>query len=91
VRPDLPTGTVTFVFTDAEGLTSLLDELGTEGYAAALADHRTVIRQACIQDGRRLGGHPGRRVLLRFPTTPVALHAAAEFTDHLDANGQIRV
>jgi class 3 adenylate cyclase len=51
VRPDLPTGTVTFVFTDVEGSTSLLNELGAEGYAAALADHRTVIREACIRDG----------------------------------------
>jgi class 3 adenylate cyclase len=29
VRPELPTGTVTFVFTDIEGSTSLLSELVT--------------------------------------------------------------
>ena len=41
---ELPAGTVTFVFTDIEGSTRLLDELGGENYAAALADHRRVIR-----------------------------------------------
>jgi class 3 adenylate cyclase len=51
VRPDLPTGTITFVFTDVEGSTSLLNELGAEAYADALADHRAVIREACIRNG----------------------------------------
>ena len=36
----LPTGTVTFLFTDIEGSTRLLDELGEDGYAEALAEHR---------------------------------------------------
>ena len=53
----LPTGTVTFLFTDIEGSTRLLEELGTEAYAQALAAHRKVIRAACAaQDGvERLG------------------------------------
>jgi class 3 adenylate cyclase len=34
VRADLPTGTVTFLFTDVEGSTRLLDEFGTEAWAA---------------------------------------------------------
>ena len=33
---DLPAGTVTFLFTDIEGSTRLLRELGTDGYADAL-------------------------------------------------------
>ncbi len=45
--PDLPSGTVTFLFTDVEGSTKLLHELGAEGYAAALAEHRRVVRDAC--------------------------------------------
>ena len=32
----LPTGTVTFLFTDIEGSTSSLHELGAEGYADVL-------------------------------------------------------
>ena len=39
-------GTVTFVFTDVEGSTKLLHELGPEGYAQALAGHRRVPREA---------------------------------------------
>jgi class 3 adenylate cyclase len=36
---DLPSGTVSFLFTDIEGSTRLLQELG-DGYAEALAEHR---------------------------------------------------
>jgi class 3 adenylate cyclase len=37
---ELPRGTVTFLFTDIEGSTQLLHELGAAGYAEALARHR---------------------------------------------------
>jgi len=47
----LPAGTVTFLFTDIEGSTRLLHELGPEGYAAALAEHRRVLRQAFAAHG----------------------------------------
>ena len=47
---DLPSGTVTFLFTDIEGSTRLLHELG-EGYAAALAGHRRVLRAAFSAHG----------------------------------------
>jgi class 3 adenylate cyclase len=47
VSAELLTGTVTFVFTDVEGSTRLLDRLGAEGYAAALDGHRRVVRAAC--------------------------------------------
>jgi hypothetical protein len=40
VRRDLPSGTVTFLFTDVEGSTKLLHELGAERYAEALAENR---------------------------------------------------
>ena len=47
MRREFPTGTVTFLFTDVEGSTKLLHELGAEAYAEALAEHRRVIREAC--------------------------------------------
>ena len=91
MRPDLPTGTVTFVFTDVEGSTSLLNELGAEAYADALAAHRAVIREACIRNGGVEVDTQGDAFFFAFPTAPGALDAASEFTDHLAANGQIRV
>src|SRR5438105_15627198 len=42
---ELPTGTATFLFTDIEGSTKLLHELG-DAYAEALAEHRRVLRDA---------------------------------------------
>jgi class 3 adenylate cyclase len=40
---ELPTGTVTFLFTDVEGSTRLLHELGDE-YEGVLAEHRRILR-----------------------------------------------
>ncbi len=44
VRRDLPVGTVAFLFTDVEGSTKLLHELGAKCYAEALAEHRRLVR-----------------------------------------------
>ena len=44
--PEQPAGSVTLVFTDIEGSTRLLRELGEEAYRDALAEHRRVVRQA---------------------------------------------
>lgn len=46
VRPDLPSGEVTLLFTDVEGSTRLLHEVGPERYAMALDAHRGLIRKA---------------------------------------------
>ncbi len=43
--PELPTGTVTFVFTDVEGSTRLVRELG-DSYVGVIADHRRLVREA---------------------------------------------
>ena len=43
---ELPSGTVTLVFTDVEGSTQLLHELGAERYGRALAKHRRLLRSA---------------------------------------------
>ena len=39
-------GTVTFAFTDIEGSTKLLQELGDDGYAIVSRDHRRIVREA---------------------------------------------
>ena len=87
---DLPTGTVTFVFTDVEGSTKLLHELGAEAYADALAEHRRVIREACAAGGGVEVDTQGDAFFFAFPTAPGALAAAAALTKGL-APGQIHV
>jgi class 3 adenylate cyclase len=47
----LPTGTVTLLFTDIEGSTRLLHELGAADYAEALADHRRILRDVVAAHG----------------------------------------
>jgi predicted ATPase/class 3 adenylate cyclase len=47
---DLPTGTVTFLFTDIEGSTRLLAELG-DAYEGVLAEHRRILREAFTRHG----------------------------------------
>ena len=44
--PGLPTGTVTFLFTDIEGSTDLLQRLGDHRYAEVLQEHRRLLREA---------------------------------------------
>jgi peptide/nickel transport system substrate-binding protein len=44
----LPTGTVTFLFTDIEGSTRLLKQL-RDGYAAVLVEHERIIRAALAE------------------------------------------
>jgi predicted ATPase len=91
VRLELPTGTVTFLFTDVEGSTSLLNEFGAESYAAALAEHRAVIRDACAGHGGVEVDTQGDAFFFAFPTAPGALGAASEFMERLAADGAIRV
>jgi predicted ATPase len=85
VRDDLPRGTVTFLFTDVESSTRLLHELGAERYADALAEHRSVIRDACVGEGGLEVDTQGDAFFFAFPTAPGALTAAAAFSKNLAA------
>jgi predicted ATPase len=86
----LPAGTVTFLFTDVEGSTRLLDSLGQERYAQALADHRVALRAAFAAHGGVEVDTQGDAFFVAFPTAPGAVAAAAAATDAL-AGGPIRV
>jgi class 3 adenylate cyclase len=73
----LPTGTVTFLFTDVEGSTKLLHELGAERYGEALAEHRRVLREAFAAHGGVEVDTQGDAFFFAFSTAPGALEAAA--------------
>jgi len=90
VRRELPSGTVSFLFTDVEGSTRLLHELGADDYAEALAGHRRVLREAFSAHGGVEVDTQGDAFFVAFPTAPGALRAAAEALEGLAA-GQIRV
>jgi predicted ATPase len=89
MRP-LPSGTVTFLFSDIEGSTRLLDELGAEIYAAALAEHRRVMREAFSAHSGVEVDTQGDAFFVAFPDPEGALAAAAQAQAAL-AEGPIRV
>jgi predicted ATPase len=80
MRADLPTGTVTFLFSDVEGSTRLLHELGAEAYANALAEHRRTVREACAAKGGVEVDTQGDGFFFAFATAPQAVEAALEIT-----------
>ena len=90
MRSDLPSGTVTFLFTDVEGSTKLLHELGAEEYSRVLAQHRRILREAFGANRGVEVDTQGDAFFVAFPTAPGALGAAAEALDRLGL-GPIRV
>ena len=90
MRSNLPTGTVTFLFTDIEGSTRLLHALGPDAYAEALAEHRRVLRAAFAAHGGVEVDTQGDALFIAFPTAPGAAAAAVDGQAALDA-GPLRV
>jgi len=74
--PSLPSGTVTFAFTDIEDSTALLRELG-DGYGKTLAEHRRIIREALGANGVEIDTQ-GDAFFFAFPRAREAVVAAAE-------------
>jgi class 3 adenylate cyclase len=73
---DLPAGTVTLLFTDIEGSTRLVHELG-DGYAGVLADHRRLLREAFARHGGVEVDTQGDSFFVAFADPGGALGAAA--------------
>jgi predicted ATPase len=90
VSRGLPSGTVTFLFTDVEGSTKLLHELGADEYAKALAEHRRILREAFGTHGGVEVDTQGDAFFVAFAAAPAALAAASAATEAL-APGPIRV
>jgi hypothetical protein len=64
--------------------------LGPAAYAGALAEHRRIVREACVAQGGVEIDTQGDAFFFAFPTAAGALEAAGAFTDAL-ASGPIRV
>ena len=62
---DLPSGTVTFLFTDVEGSTKLLHD-GGRRLCGGIGRAPPCDSRGLRGGGRRRGGHAGRRLLLRL-------------------------
>ena len=86
---ELPSGTVTFLFTDIEGSTRLLHELG-DAYADALAKHRHVLREVSAAHGGVEVDTQGDAFFIAFARARDAVAAAADAQRAL-RSGPIRV
>ena len=85
----LPSGVVTLLFTDVEGSTRLLGELG-DGYAPVLFDHRRAIRTAVTEhDGVEVDTQ-GDAFFVAFERASDAVAAAVDIQRAL-ADGPIKV
>ena len=91
----LPGGTVTFLFTDIEGSTRLLQELGDD-YGQVLADQRRILRDAFQAAEGRDVDTQGDAFFFSFPRAKDAVRAAVEgqrkLSDHeWPREAQVRV
>ncbi len=74
-KSSLPTGTVTFLFTDIEGSTRLWEQ-HPRAMQAAIARHDTLLREAIEQNGGYVFKTVGDAFCAAFPTAPQALDAS---------------
>ena len=89
--PDsLPGGSVTLLFTDIEGSTRLIEELGESAYVDALSEHRRLLRAAFAAHGGVEVDTQGDAFLYAFADPVEALAAAAQGQEAL-ASGEARV
>jgi predicted ATPase/class 3 adenylate cyclase len=87
---ELPTGTITVLFTDIEGSTRMIEELGEEGYLLALGEHRRLLRAAFAAHGGVEVDTQGDAFLYAFADPVEALSAAAQGQEAL-ASGDVKV
>jgi predicted ATPase/class 3 adenylate cyclase len=91
----LPAGTVTLLFTDIEGSTRLLHEIG-ELYGDVLADHHRLLREVWAAHGGVEVDTEGDAFFVAFPDARSALRAAAAAQEELGVHpwphgGPVRV
>lgn len=79
-----PTGTVTFLFTDIEGSTRLVQSLG-EDFHRVLDDHHMLMRAAIAEAGGVEVSTEGDAFFVVFTSAPAAVRAAVEMQRALGA------
>ena len=83
---DLPTGTVTFLFTDIEGSTRLLQELGRDGFLRELNEHAEIVRAAIAEHGGVEIRTEGDSFFVAFSSAEAAVGAAVAVQHGLAAH-----
>src|SRR5579859_8002803 len=83
--PSLPTGTVTFFFSDIEGSTQLAERFG-EQWPSLLGAHREIVRAAIEAGGGTEVGTEGDSFFVAFPTALAAISAAVASQRELAAH-----
>jgi class 3 adenylate cyclase len=74
----LPRGTVTFLFSDIEGSTDLLRQVGDDVFAAIRGDHRRLLRDAFAAQGGREIDTAGDGFFIAFESARSAVAAAVD-------------
>jgi class 3 adenylate cyclase/DNA-binding beta-propeller fold protein YncE len=82
----LPTGTVTFLFTDIEGSTALLKQLGRDGYERVLAQQAGILQSAFDDHGGQLVDTQGDSLFVAFRAARDAVAATVSGQRQLEAH-----
>lgn len=93
---DLPSGTLTFLFTDIEDSTPLLERLGPERYRGVVEEHAEIMRKAIAEPGGIDLSTAGDSFFAVFESAPAAVGAAVSAQKALASHkwpddGQVRV
>ncbi|HEX6145151.1 MAG TPA: adenylate/guanylate cyclase domain-containing protein [Acidimicrobiia bacterium] len=79
---DLPVGTVTFLFSDIEGSTRMLQELG-DAFRPVLEQHNRIVHQACEDNRGRIVKNEGDGFFVAFQSAVDAVACAVEIQRQL--------
>jgi DNA-binding NarL/FixJ family response regulator/class 3 adenylate cyclase len=83
--PELPAGTVTFLFTDVEGSTRLVRDLG-DSYVRVIADHRRLVREELDQRNGYEVDARGDEFFLAFQSPEDAVETAVAIQERHESH-----
>ena len=86
-RSGLPSGTVTFLFTDIEGSTALLKRLGRDVYESVLAEHSGIVRAVVADHDGSVVDTQGDSLFCAFRSAREGVSAAVEAQRELESRG----